>query len=120
MKAERHPAYQIPYHKSSAFGRRGSDEEAGTKSKDLEWINGVMEKFIVHLARAVKEAQKDEKHCYHCNSTEHFICECLLVKTSRSATHLNKKEGMVLENGAQTPQVKATKPKAPQKQLPKA
>ena len=67
----------------------GSEEEAGTESDDPDGIDGVMEEFIIHPAKAVKEAQQDEKHCYHCSSTEHFICKCLLVKTSRSATHLN-------------------------------
>ena len=48
------------------------------------------EEFKVHLARAVKEAQQDEKHCYHCSCPEHFICKCPLLKASRSATHLNQ------------------------------
>ena len=67
----------------------GSDEEAGAKSEDPDGINGVTEEFIVCLARVVKEVQKDEKHFYHCSCMDHFICKCLLVKTSRSATHLN-------------------------------
>ena len=80
----------------------------------------MMEEFIVHLARAIKEAQQDDKCCYHCSSPEHFIHESLLVKASRTATHLNQKEGTALEKGAQTPQVKMAKPKVPQKGLPKA
>ena len=98
----------------------GSDEEAGTKSQDPDGIKGVMVEFIVHLARAVKEAQKDEKHCYHCSSMDHLICKCLLVKASRSATHLNQKEGTALEKGAWAPAVKVTKLKAPQEGMPKA
>ena len=66
-------------------------KSAGTD--DTNGIEGMMEEFIVCLAWAVKEAQQDEKCCYHCSSSEHFICECLLVKASRSATHLNQKEG---------------------------
>ena len=97
----------------------GSDEEVGTKSKDPDGINSMMKEFIVCLARAVKEAQQDEKHCYHCSSMEHFIHECLLAKASRSATYLNKQEGMALEKGAWTPQVKVAKPKAPQEGTPK-
>ena len=92
----------------------GSDEEVGDKSEDPDGIKGVMEEFFVHLVRVVKEAQKDEKHCYHCSSMDHFICECLLVNASRSATHFNQKEGTALEKGAHTPRVKVTKPKAPQ------
>ena len=72
------------------------------------------------LARAVKETLKDKKHCYHCSSTEHFIHECLLVKVSRSVVHLNQKEGMAMEKGAQTPQVKTGKLKAPTEEMPKA
>ena len=59
------------------------------KSEDPDGTNGVTQEFIVCIARAVKEAKKDEKHCYHCSSMKHFICECLLVKTSRTTTHLN-------------------------------
>ena len=84
----------------------GPNVEVGTKSEDPDGINGVTEEFIICLARAVKEAQQDEKHCYHCSSTVHFICKCLLVKASRSATHLNWKEGMAPEKRAWTPQVK--------------
>ena len=98
----------------------GSKEEVGAKSKDPDWIEGVTEEFIVHLARVEKETQKDEKWCCHCSSTDHFIHECLLVKASRSATHLNQKEGMTQEKGAQTPQDKAIKPKVPQEGKPKA
>ena len=72
------------------------------------------------LARAVKEAQQDEKCCYHCSSLEHFIHECLLVKASRKATHLNQKEGMAPEKGVQTPQGKTAKLKMPQEGMPKA
>ena len=98
----------------------GSNEEVGTEQEDPDGIDGAMEEFIICLSRAVKEAQQDEKHCYHCSSMEHFIHKCPLVKASRSATHLNQKEGMVLEKGAQTPQVKVTKLKAPQEGTPKA
>ena len=67
----------------------GSGKEVGTVSDDPDGIDDMMEEFIVHLARTVKEAQQEEKCCYHCSSMEHFICECLLVKASRSAAHLN-------------------------------
>ena len=96
----------------------GSDEEVDTISKDPNGIDGMMEEFIVCLARAVQEVQQDEKHCYHCSSMEHFIHECLLVKASTSAAHLNQKEGMVQEKGAWAPPVKMTKPKVPQEGMP--
>ena len=98
----------------------GSEEEAGAKSEDPDGIEGVTEEFIVCLARVVKETQNDEKWCYHCSSTDHIIHKCLLVKTSRSATHLNQQEGMVPEKGTWTPQVKVTKLKATQEGMPKA
>ena len=82
---------------------------------------GVMDEFIVYLARAVKDTQKDEKQCYHCSSTDNFICKCLLVKASRSATQFKPKGGdSAQEKEAWTPQTKATKPKVPQKGIPKA
>ena len=43
-------------------------------SDDPGGIEGVTEEFMVQLARAVKDAQTDEKCCYHCSSPEHFIC----------------------------------------------
>ena len=49
-----------------------SDDE-GQESDGPGRFRGVTEVFMVHLARAVKDAQVDEKCCYHCNSPEHFI-----------------------------------------------
>ena len=95
-----------------------SNREGGTESEDPDGIEGVTD-FIVCLARAVKDAQQEEKCCYHCSSLEHFIPECPLVKASKTATHLNQKEGMALEKGAQTPEVKMAKPKVPQEGMPK-
>ena len=51
----------------------------------------------------VKDAQMEEKCCYHCSSLEHFICNCPLIKTSRENKQLNGKEGMAIKKGAQTP-----------------
>ena len=74
------------------------DEEA--KSKDPDSINGVTEESMVHLARAVKDAQVEKKCCYYCNSLEHFICDCPLVRASRENMELNCKEGMASKKGA--------------------
>ena len=52
-------------------------------------IEGMTEEFKVCITQAVKESQQGEKCCNHCISPEHFICECPLVKASRTATHLN-------------------------------
>ena len=96
----------------------GTNKEGGAESEDPNGIEGVNEEFIVCLARAVKDAQQEEKCCYHCSSPEHFIHECLLVKASRTTTHLNQKEGTVWEKWPGTPQVEVAKPKAPQEGMP--
>ena len=75
---------------------------------------------MVHLARAVKDAQTEEKHCYHCSSPEHFICNCPLMKTLREKQQLSGKEGMALKKGARTPLTTATMPKNLQMEVPKA
>ena len=63
------------------------------ESDDPSRIEGITKEFMVHLARAVKDAQADEKCCYHCSSPEHFICNCPLVKTSREKKQVNGKKG---------------------------
>ena len=94
-------------------------EEEG-EIEDPDSINGVMEEFMVHPAQAVKDAQMEEKCCFHCSNLEHFIHDCLLVRTSRENMQLNCKERMASRKGAQTPQVKVTMPKNPQEEVPKA
>ena len=100
------------------------EEDAGTgkdpDSDDPSGIEGVTEDFMVHLARAVKDAQADEKCCYHCSSLEHFICNCPLVKTSRDKKQLNGKEGMATMKGAQTPLTTTSAKTSPQTEAPKA
>ena len=68
------------------------DEEVEIKGPD--GIDGVSEEFMVHLAWVIKDAQVEEKHCDHCNSPEHFIHDCPLVRASRENMQLNHKEGM--------------------------
>ena len=72
------------------------EEEAD--SEDPDGIKGITEEFMLQLARAVRDAQKEEK-CYHCSIVEHFIHYCLLVKASRTHSHLNCKEGKVFKKG---------------------
>ena len=97
-----------------------AEKEEGTESENPNGIEGVTEDFIVYLARTVKDAQQEEKCCYHCSSPEHFICKCPLVKTSRMDSPLNQKEGMVPKKGAQTPEGDMTTQKASQDGTPKA
>ena len=85
------------------------DEDEGSNNPD--GIDVVTEEFMVHLARAVKDAETEEKHCYHCSTPEHFIHNCLLVKTSTEKPQLSGKEGTVSKKGVQTPPATATTPK---------
>ena len=94
-----------------------SDDE-DQESDNPGRIKGVTEEFMVCLARAVKDAQADEKCCYHCGSPEHFICNCLLVKTSREKRQLNGKERMASTKGAWTPPAMTSTLKSPQTEAP--
>ena len=89
-------------------------DDEDQESDDPSRIEGVMEEFMVHLARAVKDVQADKKCCYHCSSPEHFIHNCPLVKTSREKKQLNGKEGTATKKGAQTPLTTANVLKSPQ------
>ena len=95
----------------------GNDEDP--ESDDPGVIKVVTEEFMVCLVRAVKDAQTDEKCCYHCSSLEHFIHNCLLVKTSRDKKKLNGKEGMAAMKGAQTPLTTTSTMKNPRWRLPR-
>ena len=97
-------------------GNAGNDEDQ--ESDDAGRIKGVAEEFMVHLARAVKDAQADEKCCYHCSSPEYFICNCLLVKTSMEKKQLNGKEGMASTKGAWTHPTTTNAAKSPQTEAP--
>ena len=97
-----------PFPKKHAIHLVQLEEEEADDDEDLEsnnpdGIEGVTEEFMVWLARAVKDTQMDERHCYHCSSPEHFICNCLLMKTARDKKQLNGKEGMVMAKGVHTP-----------------
>ena len=57
-----------PYMKKPAMHLTQLEEEDADDSEDLEsddpnGIEGVDEEFMVRLARVVKDAQMDEKHC---------------------------------------------------------
>ena len=90
-------------------------EEQGSDNPD--GIEGVREEFMVRLARGVKDAQMDDKHCYHSSSPEHFIWNCPLMKTARDKKQLNGKEGMAMIRGAQTPPKVTSAIKSPQKEV---
>ena len=97
------------------------EEEEADNSKDQEsddpgGINGGREEFMVQLARVVKDVQVAEKCCYHCSSPEHFIHDCLLMKTARHKKQLNGKEGMATMRGAQAPSTTMNATKIPPKE----
>ena len=94
-------------------------KEECVNSKDPDGIKGIMEEFIACLARAVKDAQQEEKTCYHCSRPDNFIPDCPLVVESSTDSHLNWREGMAPKKGALAPQGKATMPKVPQDKTPK-
>ena len=101
------------------------EEEEADDGEDLEsddpgGIEGVMEEFMIPLARVVKDAQADKKCCYHCSSLEHFIHDCLLMKTARDKKQLNGKEGMATMKGAWTPLTTMNAIKSPPKEAQEA
>ena len=107
MKAKRHSAYQDPAVQVAHLEEESAEKEEGAESENPNGIKGVTEKFIVHLARAVKDAQQEEKHCYHCSSPEHFTMDCPLVKASRMDLHLNTKGGDGTTEGSLGPSRKS-------------
>ena len=114
------PAVKMPTVCLAHLEEESAEKDEAVASEDPDGIEGVTEEFMVCLVRAEKDAQKKEKHCYHCSSLDHFICDCPLVKASRTNSHLNYKEGMALKKGAQAPQTKATMTTMPPEGAPKA
>ena len=97
-----------------------TDKGEDPESDDPDGIEGVMEEFMVQLARAVKDAQTDEKCHYHCCSPEHFIHNCPLMKIARDKKHLNGKEGTAMMKGAWTPPMATSAIKSPLKEAQEA
>ena len=97
-----------------------ADKGEDPESDDPNGIEGVTEEFMIRLARAVKDAQMDERHCYHCSSSEHFICNGPLMKTARDKKQLNGKEGTVTMKGAWNPPKATNAIKSPKKEAQEA
>ena len=97
-----------------------ADDGKDPESDDPGGIEAMTEEFMVQLARGVRDAQTDEKCCYHCSSPEHFIHNCPLMKATRDKKQLNEKEGMAIMKGAQTPLTMMSAMKSPQMEAPKA
>ena len=102
------------------LGEEDADDSEDPESDDPGGIEEVMEEFMIQLARAVKDAQTDEKCCYHCSSPEHFIHNCPLMKTARDKEQLNGKEGPVMMKGAWVPLTTRNAIKSPQREVQEA
>ena len=107
---ETQPTVKMPAVCLAHLEEESAEKDEAVDSEDTDGIEGVMEEFRVCLARAIKDVQKEEKHCYHCSSLDHFICDCPLVKALRMNSHLNHKEGMVLKKEVWAPQTKVAMP----------
>ena len=114
------PTQKVPAVQLADLEEEGTRRDEDEVSDDSDWINVVTEEFMVHLASAVKDAQTEEKHCYHCGSPEHFIHNCLIMKTLRDKPQLNGKEGTALKKGALTPLTTVTMLKNLKTEVPKA
>ena len=78
---------------------KSTNEEEGINGEDPDGIKGMTEEFIVCLARAVKDTEQIEKHCYHCDSPDHFIHKCPQLEGTKEDAPLNWKEGTVPRKG---------------------
>ena len=78
------PSVKTPAVYLAHLQEENTEEDEQVNSKDPDSTEGVMEEFMVHLVRAVKDTQKEEKCCYHFSSLNHFIRDCPLVKTLRT------------------------------------
>ena len=119
LKGNQPPSKKSTIHLAQLEEEDGDDSD-NPESDDPNGLEGVMEEFMVQLARGVKDAQMDEKCCYHCSSPEHFIHNCPLMKTARDKKQLNGKEGMAMEKGAWAPPATANAIKSPQKEAQEA
>ena len=86
-----HPPSQKPAVCLAQLEEEDADDAKGPESDDPGENEAGTEEFMVQLARAVKNAQTDEKCCYHCSSPKHFIHNCPLMRTARDKKQLNGK-----------------------------
>ena len=100
IEAERHSAYQDPCCVGSTPGRGASaNKEEGTESKDPNGIEGITKEFIVHLARAVKDAQQEE-NIVTTVAAQSTLSEIVhWWRHLESDLHFNQNEGIVPKKG---------------------
>ena len=97
-----------PVSKMAAMCPVHLEEESAKREKEVEiedpnGIDWVTEEFMVHLAWAMKDAQVEEKHCYHCSSPGHFICNCLLSESLQREYAVKLQGGDGIEEGSPDP-----------------
>ena len=88
-----------------------ADDEEGAESEDPDGLDGMTEEFMVHLARAVKDAQQEEKHCYHCSSLDHFIQRLSIGEISQKGTKFKQQTGDGTKEGSLDPSRKGNSAK---------
>ena len=80
-----------------------TEREEVDESEDPDGIDRVTEEFMVHLAQVMKDAQVEEKCCYHCSSPKHFIQDCPLVRVSKREYTVKLQGGDSIEEGSPDP-----------------
>ena len=98
---------------------KSTNEEECIDGEDPDGIESATEEFILCLAGAVRDTPQMKKHCYHCNSPDHFICNCPQLAGMKADAPLNWKEWRVPRKGGQAPQGKMAMPKVPKDGMPK-
>ena len=100
------PSLKVPAVHLMHLEEEHAEKDEEVEIKDPDGLDGVTEEFMMHLVRVVKDAQVEEKCCYHCSSLEHFVCNCPLVRALRENMWLNCREGTASKKGAWTPLTK--------------
>ena len=96
-----------------------TEREEEDETEDPDSIDGVTEEFMVHLAWTVKDAQVEEKHCYHCSSPKHFIPDCLPHESLQREYAVKLQGGDSIKEGSPGPSDENDNTKEPQEEVPK-
>ena len=102
-------------HLEEESARRDKDEG----SEDPNSIDGVTEEFMVHLARAVRDNQTEEKCCYHCSSPEPFHPQLTTHEDLEEKYAVKLQGGDGIEEGSLDPSDKNHNTQEPPGEVPK-
>ena len=91
-----------PVHLAHLEAEDASNDE-DPESDDPSRFEGVTEEFMVHLAMAVKDAQADEKHCYHCSSLGTFHLQLPTCKDFQRKETVKQEGGDGINKGSLDP-----------------